>query len=569
MEDPKVSNKALVNVLVDDQLVSAAQLEKAKAEQRKSGEKLTSILLRQGALDTQTMREKMADAYGFPAIDLNTFELDGEALKLLTVEQCKKHTVIPVSKAGGSLVVAFSDPTNIFVKDDIAFLTRCKIQPVVALDMEISAAIEKYYGSIGESAGDIITEMEAERDERESIPSYEVEKSSDSVIRFVNQILIEAIRQGVSDVHIEPYEKYLRVRFRQDGLLIEKYRPPAQMSAALASRLKVMARLDITEKRKPQDGRLKIKIPNKEPVDFRMSVLPTVSGEKVVLRILDKSNLRLDLRDLGFEEEELGIFIKALKQPQGLVLVTGPTGSGKTTTLYSALNELHDVSKNISTAEDPVEFNIEGINQVHVKPDIGFTFAEALRSFLRQDPDVILVGEIRDEETGEVAFEAASTGHLVLSTLHTNDATKTVDRLVNMGIPPFLVTSTVELILAQRLIQKNCESCKEVDRVTPEVLLELGVPEDEIHSFSCMKGIGCAACSGTGKSGRIAVYEVMSMTDEIRDAVLSGATPLHIRKAALASGMISLRMSGITKIKQGLASVQEVLSKTMKDPVYK
>ena len=564
-----MSSKALVATLVEGQLISASQLEKAKEEQRKSGDRITAILLKQGAIDPQSLREKLADMYGFPAIDLMSFELDKEALSLLSVEQCRKHTVIPVSKAGGSLVVAFADPTNIFVKDDIAFVTRCKIQPVVALDQEIEAAIERYYGTEGESAGDIITEMEAESaDAVFGADEYEIEESTDPVIRFVNTMLVEAINTGTSDIHIEPYEKILRVRFRKDGVLVEKYRPPSAMSTALSSRLKVMARLDITEKRKPQDGRIRIKVPGKEAVDFRMSVLPTVGGEKVVLRILDKSNLKLDLRDLGFEEEELSKFLKALHRPQGLILVTGPTGSGKTTTLYSALYELHDVTKNISTAEDPVEFNIEGINQVHVKPLIGFGFAEALRSFLRQDPDVVLVGEIRDQETGEISFEAASTGHLVLSTLHTNDAPKTVDRLLNMGIPKFLVTSTIELILAQRLLQRNCPGCSAPDKVTPEVLLDLGVKEEDIPDFNCMKGTGCAACEGSGKKGRVAVYEVMPMTDEIRDAVLSDCTPLELRRSALRSGMISLRQSGITKLKKGLTTVQEVLSKTMEDPEY-
>ncbi len=566
-----MSNKALVSTLVEGQLISASQLEKAKDEQRKSGENLTSILLQQGAIDPQTLREKFSDLYGFPAIDLSTFEIDQEALGMLNVEQCRKHTVIPVSKAGNSLVVAFADPTNIFVKDDIAFLTRCKIQPVVALDNEIEAALEKYYGAQGESAGDILTEMEADAaEESELSPAaeYEVEESNDPVIRFVNTMLIEAINSGTSDIHIEPYERYLRVRFRKDGTLIEKYRPPVAMAVSVASRLKVMSRLDITEKRKPQDGRIRIRIPGREPVDFRMSVLPCVTGEKVVLRILDKSNLKLDLRDLGFEEEELQKFLERLHRPQGLILVTGPTGSGKTTTLYSALYELHDVTKNISTAEDPVEFNIEGINQVQVKPDIDFTFAGALRSFLRQDPDVILVGEIRDHVTGEIAFEAASTGHLVLSTLHTNDATKTIDRLLNMGIPPFLVTSTIELILAQRLLKKNCQNCLVPDSVTPEVLLGMGVKQEDIASVEPKKGEGCASCDGTGKTGRVAVYEVMPMTDQIRDAVLTGATPLELRRAALRGGMISLRQSGITKMKKGLASVQEVLSKTMEDPEF-
>jgi type IV pilus assembly protein PilB len=565
-----VSKKALVTTLVEGQLINSAQLEQAKDEQKRTGENLSAILVRQGSVEASVMREKISDLFGFPSMDLESFEIDEEALATLSPEQCKKHKVIPVSKAGNSLVVAFTDPTNIFVKDDIAFITRCKIQPVVALEDEILAAIKKYYGTGEESAGDIITEMEADAAEEISPngPEYEVEESHDPVIRFVNTMLVEAINTGTSDIHIEPYEKFLRVRFRRDGTLMEKYRPPSAMAIAVASRLKVMSRLDITEKRKPQDGRIRIRMAGRDPVDFRVSVLPCVAGEKVVLRILDKSNLKLDLRDLGFEEEELSKFLKALHRPQGLILVTGPTGSGKTTTLYSALNELHDVTKNISTAEDPVEFNIEGINQVQVKPDIGFTFAEALRSFLRQDPDVILVGEIRDEETGEIAFEAAATGHLVLSTLHTNDAPKTIDRLLNMGIPPFLVTSTIEIVLAQRLLKKNCSNCLVEDKTTSEVLLGMGVKEEDIGTFTPMKGEGCRACEGTGKKGRVAVYEVMPMTDEIRDAILTGATPLQIRRAALSAGMISLRMSGITKMKKGLASVQEVLSKTMEDPEF-
>ncbi len=565
-----MSNKALVSTLVEGQLITATQLEQAKVEQRKSGDNITAILLRQGAIDAQTLREKFADLYGFPAIDLASFEIDKEALALLNVEQCKKHMVIPVSKAGGSLVVAFTDPTNIFVKDDIAFLTRCKIQPVVALDSEISAAIERYYGGVGESAGDIITEMEAELADDILKPQaeYKVEESNDPVIRFVNTMLVEAITSGTSDIHIEPYERYLRVRFRKDGILVEKYRPPSAMSSAVTSRLKVMAELDITEKRKPQDGRIRIRIANREPVDFRISLLPCVSGEKVVLRILDKTNLKLDLRDLGFEEDDLQKFLNVIRRPQGLVLVTGPTGSGKTTTLYSALYEVHDVSKNISTAEDPVEFNIEGINQVHVRPKIGLNFATALRAFLRQDPDIILVGEIRDQETAEIAFEAASTGHLVMSTLHTNDATKTIDRLINMGIPSFLVTSTIELILSQRLLAKNCPNCVEPERVNPEVLIQLGVAKEAISSFQPMKGTGCKACDDTGKKGRVAIYELMLMTDEIRDAILVGANPLEIRRAALQAGMTSLRMSGIRKVQAGITSVQEVLSKTMEDPSF-
>ena len=566
-----MSSKALIKTLVKGQLITQAQLEQAKAEQRRSGESFTSILLRHGSLDYDTMREKVASMYGLPTIDLQSFDLDKEALKLLSGKECRKHTVIPVSKAGGSLVVAFADPTNIVVKDRISYITHCKVQMVVALDIEINRAIERHYGHEEESAGDIVTEMHAQSEDKEGVVtslSEMEEKSNDPVVRFVRTMLIEAIRYGASDIHVEPNENYLRVRFRKDGSLIEKYRPPTHIARAISSRLKVMSRLDITETRKPQDGRLKVQIPGRPAVDFRMSVLPTISGEKVVLRILDKSNLKLDLRDLGFEQEELSKFLSALRRPQGLILTTGPTGSGKTTTLYSALNEIHDVTRNISTAEDPVEFNIDGINQVQVRPDIGFNFAEALRSFLRQDPDVILVGEIRDLITGEIAFEAASTGHLVLSTLHTNDATKTIDRLIHMGIPGFLITSTVEMILAQRLIRKNCESCKVDDRVTPEVLRELGLPQSEIHTIQPMTSMGCAACDGTGKSGRQAIYEVMPMTDELRDSVLSGGNELQMRKSALAGGMISLRKSGIVKIKKGQASIQEVLATTMKDPEF-
>ncbi len=563
-----MSGKALIKTLVEEQLITQAQLEQAKVEQRRSGESFTSILLRHGALDYDTMRKKVASIYGLPTIDLRSFELDKEALKLLSGKECRKHMVIPVSKAGSSLVVAFADPTNIVVKDRIAYITHCKIQIVVALDVEINKAIEKYYGLEEESAGDIVTEMHAQSEDEAqgTTPITEMEESSDPVVRFVRTMLVEAIRSGTSDIHVEPNENYLRVRFRKDGSLIEKYRPPTQIARALSSRLKIMSGLDITETRKPQDGRLKVQVPGRPPVDFRMSVLPTVRGEKVVLRILDKSNLKLDLRDLGFETEELEKFLSALRRPQGLILTTGPTGSGKTTTLYSALNEIHDVTRNISTAEDPVEFNIDGINQVQIKPDVGFGFPEALRSFLRQDPDVILVGEIRDMITGKIAFEAASTGHLVLSTLHTNDATKTIDRLVNMGIPGFLITSTVEMVLAQRLIRKNCESCTAPDRVTPEVLRELGLSQSEIHSFQPMTGTGCAACDGTGKSGRLAIYEVMPMTDELRDSVLSKSSELQMRRSALVGGMTSLRMSGIIKIKKGLTSIQEVLAKTMKDP---
>lgn len=565
-----MSNKALAQRLVTSNIISVDELEKAKETQGASGAKLINILMDQGSVSPDVVRQQMSETHNAPAMNLANFEIDPEALKLMTGDQCQKHKAIPISRAGSNLVVAFADPSNIFSRDDIAFITRCKIQVVVALEKEIEGAIEKYYSvSMGDEVASVLTQMEVTGVEEGAVvgPNIELDKSDDPVIRFVNMMLVDAIKTGVSDIHVEPYENYLRVRFRKDGQLVEKYRPPAAISAAIASRLKVMSRLDITEKRKPQDGRIKIRVPGrKDSVDFRVSVLPTVAGEKVVMRILDKSNLKLDLRDLGFEEEELEKFLAAIRRPQGLVLVTGPTGSGKTTTLYSALYELHDVSKNISTAEDPVEFNIQGINQTQMKPDIGYNFSDALRSFLRQDPDIILVGEIRDLVTAEVSFKAASTGHLVLSTLHTNDATKTVDRLINMGVPPFLVTSTVELILAQRLLSKICQHCKVEDKVTADVLKSAGVPAHQMDGFVCYKGAGCPKCEGRGRSGRVAVYEVMPMSDHLRDGILSGVTPLELRRAAIRGGLSTLRQSALVKAKKGLVSMEDVLNKTMADP---
>lgn len=563
-----MSNKALAQRLVQSNLVSIDELEKAKATQSSSGAKLINILLDQGSVSAEVVRQQMSETHGAPAMDLANFEVDPEALKLMTGDQCRKHKAVPISLAGNNLVVAFADPSNIFSRDDIAFITRCKIQVVVALEKEIEGAIEKYYSiSMGDQVSKVLTEMEVDDGDGDELANFDLDESEDPVIRFVNMMLVEAIKSGTSDIHVEPYENYLRVRFRKDGVLVEKYRPPATISSAIASRLKVMSRLDITEKRRPQDGRIKITIPGrKDSVDFRVSVLPTVGGEKVVMRILDKSNLKLDLRDLGFEDAELEKFLKAIHRPQGLVLVTGPTGSGKTTTLYSALYELHDITKNISTAEDPVEFNIQGINQTQVKPDIDYNFSDALRSFLRQDPDIILVGEIRDLVTAEVSFKAASTGHLVLSTLHTNDATKTIDRLINMGVPPYLVTSTVELILAQRLLSKICQHCKTEDKVTPEVLKAAGVPDDQINGFTCYKGAGCPKCGGLGRAGRLAVYEVMPMSDPLRDGILTGATPLELRKAAIRGGLSTLRQSALVKVRKGLVSMEDVLNKTMQDP---
>ena len=563
------SDKALIKNLVKEKLLTKFDVETVNTEHKKTGESFTSILLRHGHLDKRKMRDKISKMYDLPTIDLFSFEIDKSVLELIPEKECRKYKVIPVSKAGNNLVVAFADPTSLMIKDRISFISRCKIQMVIALDIEISATIDKYYKTKNEDAGKFIAEMHQKiedeiKEDEATIEDFE--DSDDPVVLFVKNTLIEAINTKVSDIHIEPYENYLRIRFRIDGSLIEKYRPPTQVARTLSSRLKIMSKLDITETRKPQDGRIKLKVANGPTVDFRVSIIPTINGEKVVLRILDKSNLKLNLRDLGFEQDELNKFLKALRKPQGLILTTGPTGSGKTTTLYSALHEIHDPSINISTAEDPVEFNMEGINQIQVKPDIGFGFAEALRSFLRQDPDVILVGEIRDKVTAEIAFQASATGHLVLSTLHTNDATKTIDRLVQIGIPTYLITSSVELIMAQRLIKKICPHCKQSDSVTSEVLLDLGVHPSEIHDFKPLKGAGCQKCDGTGMSGRVAIYEIMTMSDELREAIMTGSSDLQLRTAALKGGMTSLRMSGIVKVKKGITSIQEVMFKTIKDP---
>ncbi|HVK60305.1 MAG TPA: type IV-A pilus assembly ATPase PilB [Bdellovibrionales bacterium] len=566
------AKKPLGELLVRENLVNMGQLEEARKEQRSSGGRLSSALVKLGHIKDKEMAEFLGRQYSMATVDLDQFEIDEDAIKTVSREICEKHMVIPVSKAGNVLVVAFADPSNMFVREDLTLVTRCKIEIVIAPETSIQKAIEKYFGKSTTDMGTVVSDLEMSDEAlnfTSSLQAQLIDNAADgdqaAIVKFVNTMLIEAIKLKCSDIHIEPYEKRLRVRFRIDGLLHEKVQPPSGVANALSSRLKIMSRLDIAERRKPQDGRLKVKTANGLEVDFRVSVLPTLFGEKIVMRLLDKANLKLDMTKLGFEQNDMDLFKMRINEPQGLVLVTGPTGSGKTTTLYSALWSLNDPQVNISTAEDPVEFNLDGINQVQVQPKIGFGFPDALRSFLRQDPDIILVGEIRDLETGEIAFKAASTGHLVLSTLHTNDAPSTISRLLDMGIAPYLITSTVSLIVAQRLAGRICEKCKVPENIDPKVLIAAGVAAAEAAEYQCMRGEGCSACNGSGVKGRVAIYELMEMSTPLREEILRGGSPVEIKKAAIKGGTKTLRQAALKKLKAGMVSLSEVLGVTVED----
>lgn len=570
------ARKGIGELLVRENLIDINQLEKARTEQKQSGRRLTSALVTLGFVKERELSEFLGRQYSLPTIDLNNFEIDPEAIKLVSVVVCKKHGVIPIQKAGKSLVVAFADPSNLFIKDDLSLITRCKIEVVVASEGAIALAIEKYYGESQQAKMEtLVTQMENSVDNVVEDTSNVAIIDSDErgtaeqgpIINFVNAVLAESIKTRASDIHIETYEKRFRIRFRIDGSLVERLQPPQGSAGAIISRLKIMSKMDIAERRRPQDGRLKVKLRDGKEVDFRVNCLPTLFGEKVVLRLLDKSNLQVDMRKLGIEDDQLTTILECLALPQGMVLITGPTGSGKTTTVYSALAELNKPDTNISTAEDPVEFNLDGINQVQINADIGFGFPEALRAFLRQDPEIIMVGEIRDLETAAIAYKAASTGHLVVSTLHTNDATSTINRLVSMGIPNYLVAEGTSLVVAQRLIKKICSQCIRDHKVPPEVLLDLGVPEAEIPEYNNLKkGEGCPACNGTGLSGRLAVYEVLSVTSSVKDSIFRNESALEMKRTAVkTSGMITLRMSALRKLKKGQTTVEEVLGATVAD----
>jgi len=598
----------LGQLLLASNIITEGQLKDALSLQRREGGRLGTNLVKLGYVTEEKLVAFLSRQYGVSAIDLSDYKIDPSLLKLIPVDMARKYLIVPVARVGATLTIAMIDPSNVFAIDDVKFRTGYNVEVVVSSESSILNAISTHYMSNGESliaSKGLATEvLQAKNYE---VPDFEesieesslsidegfgdtdkldevVDKALDNVevvedkedaevirdvappiVKLVNGMLINAIRAGASDIHVEPYENSVRVRQRIDGLMYVVMNLPVKIKAAVSSRLKIMARLDIAERRLPQDGRIKLRLGKRGEIDFRVSTVPCLFGERVVLRILDKSNLQMDLTKLGFEGGALKDFMDALDKPYGMILVTGPTGSGKTTTLYSGLNYLNKVGINISTAEDPVEYNFLGINQVQVKEEIGLTFASALRSFLRQDPDVIMVGEIRDFETAEIAVKAALTGHLVLSTLHTNDAPGSISRLLNMGVEPFLVAASVILVVSQRLVRKVCTKCKEEEDIPEAALLKIGFSEEDAKTVKCYRGKGCPACNGSGYKGRIALYEVMPLKDEIKELVLEGASADEIKKTAVKLGMKTLRMSGLNKIKEGITSIEEVMRATFGD----
>ncbi|HOO37002.1 MAG TPA: type IV-A pilus assembly ATPase PilB [Deltaproteobacteria bacterium] len=567
-----MANERIGDQLIKNALITPEQLLEAQKAQKSTGTRLGSQLVKLGHLTEEQLVDFLGNQYGLPSVILKDKNPNSEVIKLIPGNIVQKYNAIPFERNGSTLKVAMTDPTNIFAVDDLKFLTGYSIEVYVTSEESLKWALDNFYDQSA-SLDDALSSMENEQGsveiaaEGDEVSVGDLEKEADQapVIKLVNLTLLDAIRKGASDIHIEPFEKFMRIRFRIDGMLYEAMKPPLRLKNALVSRLKIMSKLDIAERRLPQDGRIKLRIQGGKEVEFRVSVLPTLFGEKVVLRILDKSNLQLDMTKLGFEEAALSNFKEGIYKPWGMVLVTGPTGSGKTTTLYSALSELNQIDRNISTAEDPVEFNLAGVNQVQMHEEIGLTFASSLRSFLRQDPDIILVGEIRDFETAEIGIKAALTGHLVLSTLHTNDAPSTINRLLNMGIEPFLVASSVNLIVAQRLARKICQECKERDDTPVESLIQMGMDPQTAQTAQCYVGKGCSVCGNTGFKGRIALYEVMPVSEEIKELILMGASGTEIKNEAINQGMKSLRQSGLTKVLEGVTSVSEILRTTMAD----
>ncbi len=594
-------SERLGELLVKRNFITPEQLKKAQEEQKLKGGRLESILLKLGYIKEDELLAFLSAQFRVPSVKLSRLEINPNVTKLIPPSISKKYFIIPINRVGPKLTLAMADPSNIVVIDEIKFMTGFNVEPVVASETEIADAIKKYYGGGGTLTGSGSTSFQPldyslEEDKGsdpdldidstlvdvdefdklvhgavdsvevvENQTAEEIEEIGGPIIKIVNGILIKAIKVGASDIHFEPYERSFRVRYRVDGVMRREMTLPIQIKNAIVSRLKIMAKLDIAERRLPQDGRIKLRLGKGREMDFRVSTIPVLFGEKVVLRLLDKSALQLDMTKLGFEESSLEDFKNALRKPVGMILVTGPTGSGKTTTLYSALSELNKETENIVTAEDPVEYNFMGINQVQMHEEIGLTFASALRAFLRQDPDIIMVGEIRDFETAQIAVQAALTGHLVLSTLHTNDAPGTITRLIDMGIEPFLISSAVILILAQRLVRKICAECREPIKVHPQLLIDLGVPPDEVKTFTVYKGKGCPICNQSGYKGRIGLYEVMPIKEEIKELILSRSSTSEIKKEAMRLGMKTLRQSGIIKIREGLTTIEEVLRSTMDD----
>jgi type IV pilus assembly protein PilB len=588
-------------LLLKEKRITPAQLQEALNYQKTNGGKLGFNLVKLGFVNDEEITALLSKQYGVPSINLHQFDIEPGVIKLIPSETAHKYQIVPLSRAGATLTIAMTDPTNVFAMDDIKFMTGYNVEPVVASETAVLEAITRYYPAaqpVARVKKEIVPSQQAnltnaatlemvtkaleettsqsvddddvellEEMEQIDVASLERQGGEAPVIRLVNLMLMSAIQKGASDVHIEPYEKEFRVRFRIDGLLYNVMAPPMKFRDAITSRVKIMSKLDIAEKRLPQDGRIKIRFAAEgatKEIDFRVSVLPTLFGEKIVMRLLDKDKLMLDMTKLGFEQESLRKLELAIAKPWGMVLVTGPTGSGKTNTLYSSITKINTPETNIMTAEDPVEFNIVGVNQVQVRENIGLNFAAALRSFLRQDPNIILVGEIRDFETAEIAVKAALTGHLVLSTLHTNDAPSTINRLMNMGIEPFLVASSVNLICAQRLVRRICNNCKEDHPTPPQALVEAGFTQEESQTVVPKRGKGCGTCNSTGYKGRVGLYEVMEIGDELRELILIGASALELRKKAVDDGMITLRRSGLHKVMQGVTTIEEVARETMK-----
>ncbi len=568
-------NRRLGDLLVAEGLVKQEELQRALAEQKGTTEKLGSVLVRLKLVNEEQLTGFLSRQYGIPSITLSQLDIDPGILRLVPPQIAKKYEVLPVKRAANTLTLAMADPTNVFALDDVSFMTNLQVLPVVASQAAIRRAIERNYENQGAAITDVLTELAEDQvsnvevvdDDEDSggkVDVFELKESADEapVVKLVNMVLVDAIQKGASDIHWEPYEKVFRIRFRIDGVLHEMLTPPKRLESAIISRLKIMSSLDIAERRLPQDGRIKLRYHARE-IDFRVSILPTIFGEKAVLRILDKDALQLDLTKLGFDPGALETFEKVIRQPYGMILITGPTGSGKTTTLYSAIHAINSPEHNIMTAEDPVEYNLKGVNQVQINDGIGRTFASALRAFLRQDPDVILVGETRDLETAQISIRAALTGHLVFSTLHTNDSPSTVARLIDMGIPPFLVASSLLLVMAQRLGRKVCKDCKEPYEVDEDTLLPYGHVLTGVGRTQFYKGRGCATCSFTGMKGRVAIYEVMPVSQEIRDLILKNAPVTDIRAMAQAQGMKTLRQAGLLKVLAGATTVDEVLRVTV------
>jgi len=581
-------------LLLKEKRITPEQLQEALNYQRQHGGKLGFNLIKLGYVKDDEITALLSKQYGVPSIALGQFDVDPAVVKLVPAETAQKYQIIPLSRSGATLTIAMTDPTNVFAMDDIKFMTGYNVEPVVASETAVIEAIQKYYNKASAAGGNgaatapsgvsalevaskALEEMPTLGDtgdvevleEFEEISAEALAKQGEEapVIKLVNVILMSAIQKGASDIHIEPYEKELRVRYRIDGILYNIMQPPMKFRDAITSRIKIMSKLDIAEKRLPQDGRIKIRFQDNgemRDIDFRVSCLPTLFGEKIVLRLLDKTKLMLDMTKLGFESESLKKFEVQIEKPWGMVLVTGPTGSGKTNTLYSSIARINTPTTNIMTAEDPVEFNLMGVNQVQVKESIGLNFAAALRSFLRQDPNIILVGEIRDFETAEIAVKAALTGHLVLSTLHTNDAPSTINRLMNMGIEPFLVASSLNLVCAQRLVRRICKNCTEPDPTPAPALVQAGFTAEEAKSVVPNKGKGCEKCNQTGFKGRVGLYEVMEVTEEIRELILVGASALELRRKAVDEGMITLRRSGLLKVKDGVTTIEEIVRETVK-----